>query len=66
LYYGFGGRINTGAGYDGSVAVRGVFGIAWLPRDTPIDVFLELAPSLQLTPGTGFGIDASIGARYYF
>jgi hypothetical protein len=66
LYYGFGGRINSGAGYDGSVAVRGVFGIAWLPHDTPIDVFLELVPSLQLTTSTGFGMDAGIGARYFF
>lgn len=66
LYYGVGGRINTGAGYDASVAVRGVFGIAWLPHHTPIDVFLELVPSLQMTPSTGFGLDAGIGARYYF
>ncbi len=66
LYYGIGGRINTGAGYDGSVAVRGVFGIAWLPHKTPIDVFFELVPSLQLTPASGFGIDAGIGARYFF
>jgi hypothetical protein len=66
LYYGIGGRINTGAGYNSSLAVRGVFGIAWMPRRTPIDVFLEVAPSLQLTSLTGFGIDASIGARYFF
>lgn len=66
LYYGIGGRINTGAGYDESVAVRGVFGIAWLPHNTPMDVFLELVPSLQLTSSTGFGIDAGIGARFYF
>lgn len=66
LYYGFGGRINSGAGYDASVAVRGVIGIAWLPRNTPIDIFLELAPSLQLTSSTGFAIDAGFGARYFF
>jgi hypothetical protein len=66
LYYGIGGRINTGGGYDPSLAVRGVFGIAWLPHNTPIDVFLEVVPSLQLTPSTGFGIDAGIGARYFF
>lgn len=66
LYYGFGERINNGAGYDGSVAVRGVFGIAWLPHNTPIDVFLELVPSFQLTPSTRFGIDVGIGARYFF
>ena len=66
LYYGFGGRINSGAGYDGSVAVRGVFGIAWLPYSTSIDIFLELVPSLQLTSSTGFGMDAGVGARYFF
>jgi hypothetical protein len=66
LYYGFGGRINSGAGYDASTAIRGVFGIAWLPHNTPIDVFLELVPSLQLTSSTGFGLDAGIGARYFF
>jgi hypothetical protein len=66
LYYGFGGRVNSGAGYDGSVAVRGVFGIAWLPHHTPIDVFLEVVPSLQLTSSTGFGMEAGIGVRYFF
>jgi hypothetical protein len=66
LYSGVGGRINTGAGYDASAAVRGVFGIAWLPHQIPIDVFLELVPSLQLVPSTGFGIDAGLGARFFF
>jgi hypothetical protein len=66
LYYGIGGRLNNGGGYRSSLAVRGVFGVAWLPRETPIDVFLELVPSLQVAPSTGFGLDAAIGARYYF
>jgi hypothetical protein len=66
LYTGVGGRINTGAGYSNSAAVRGVIGIAWLPRQTPIDIFLELVPSLQVVPSTGFGIDAGLGIRYFF
>jgi len=66
LYYGIGGRYNSGGGYDGSLGVRGVFGIAWLPRATPIDVFLELVPVFQLTPSTGFGIDAGLGIRFFF
>ncbi|HEX9828843.1 MAG TPA: hypothetical protein VGB10_01415 [Bacteroidota bacterium] len=66
LYYGIGGRLNSGAGYRSSAAVRGVFGIAWLPGETPIDVFLEIVPSLQLSPSSGFGMDAGIGARYFF
>ena len=35
LYYGIGGRLNAGAGYDESLALRGVIGIVWLPLNTP-------------------------------
>jgi hypothetical protein len=66
LYYGIGGRINTGAGYKSSAAVRGVIGIAWMPHETPIDIFLEVVPSLQLTSSTSFAIDAGLGVRYFF
>ena len=59
-------RVNNGGGYDASLAIRGVFGIAWLPHNTRIDVFLELVPSLELTSTTGFGLDAGLGARFYF
>ncbi len=66
LYYGIGGRYNSGGGYEGSLGIRGVFGIAWFPRATPIDVFFELVPVFQVTPLTGLGIDAGLGLRYFF
>lgn len=66
LYYGIGGRFNSHNDDDGSLAVRGVLGIAWMPHETPFDLFLEVAPSLELTPSSGFGIDAAIGARFFF
>jgi hypothetical protein len=66
IYYGIGGRINSGGNYDASLAIRGVIGIAWLPRNTPIDIFLEIVPSLELSPATGGALDAAIGARYFF
>jgi len=66
LYYGIGGRFNTGGDYDGSIGIRGVFGIAWFPHSTPIDVFVELVPVFQLTSSVGFGIDAGLGVRYFF
>jgi hypothetical protein len=66
LYYGIGGRFNSGAGYDDSFGIRGVFGIAWIPRATPIDVFVEIVPVFQITPETGFGFDAAFGVRYFF
>jgi len=66
LYYGIGGRFNSGAGYDASIGIRGVFGIAWFPHSTPIDVFFELVPVLQITANTGLGIDAGLGIRFFF
>jgi hypothetical protein len=66
LYYGIGGRINSGPVYSGTFGVRGVIGIAWLPRSTPLDIFVEAVPTFFLINSTGFGIDAGIGARYFF
>lgn len=66
LYYGIGGRFNSGGGYDGSLGIRGVFGIAWFPRATSIDVFFEIVPVFQVTPLTGLGVDAGLGIRYFF
>lgn len=66
LYTGIGGRINDGGGYKTSVAARGVLGLAWMPHRAPFDIFVELVPSLQVIPETGFGIDAGFGARFYF
>jgi hypothetical protein len=42
------------------------YDIAWLPRETPIDIFVEIVPSFEITPSSGFALDASIGARYFF
>ena len=66
LFYGIGGRIVTGPEYSGTFGVRGIIGIAWLPRSTPLDIFIEVVPTLLLVNSTGFGIEAGIGARFYF
>ncbi len=66
LYYGFGGRFIGGSEDDGSLALRGVLGLAWLPHQTNLDLFVEIAPSLQIVPSSSFLIDAAIGCRYFF
>ena len=66
VYYGIGGRFNTGGGYFNSLAVRFVSGFAWMPKETPIDLFIEFVPSYQLTSEPGWAIDSAIGIRYYF
>lgn len=66
LYYGIGGLIDNGSRFDNIVAVRGVFGIEWIPHQAPLDVFLELVPFIPITVPSGLGLDLGIGARFYF
>ena len=46
--------------------VRGVAGITYLIKNTPLDIFFELAPVIIFTPTTGSGIDVGFGGRVYF
>jgi len=66
LYYGIGGRIKTGRNEDARLGLRMVVGIGYLFRDAPIDLFLEVAPILDLAPSTDFRINAGFGGRFFF
>ncbi len=64
-YVGVGGRL--AAGHDeGILGVRIPFGIAYWMRSAPIEIFLELAPILDLAPATELSANGGIGARFYF
>ena len=64
LYFGIGGKIvladNLGIG------VRVPFGLAYLFESAPIDIFIELVPTLELLPATDIGFEGGIGVRYFF
>lgn len=66
LYFGIGGRLKSHEVADTKIGVRFAIGLAWLPRSAPFDIFLEAAPTLNLTPSTSFEVDAALGARYFF
>ena len=48
------------------LGVRVPLSLYVLPNDYPIDAFIELAPVLELYPGTEFTMDAALGARVFF
>jgi hypothetical protein len=64
LYYGIGGRIRTRT--ETRVGVRIPIGLNYFFEKAPIDIFMEIAPLLDLTPKTEFYVSGGIGARYYF
>lgn len=70
LYIGVGGRIKTKndnkGESDSRFGIRIPVGIAYEPTTTPIDLFVEVVPLLDLTPSSAFTMNAAIGIRYYF
>jgi hypothetical protein len=66
LYAGIGGRIRFRENHDDSVGLRFPIGFTYLFADAPFDVFLELAPILELAPDTDLEAEAALGGRFYF
>lgn len=55
-------------GYFGGGAVVGIqvpLGIAWVPKEYPLDVFLQIEPGITLVPGVANGTGGAIGIRYW-
>jgi hypothetical protein len=81
LYAGFGGVLGIGEGKgfyytehhgfyfrsDNGVGlgVRGVFGINVIPRNSPLEFFLEAGLLVGLSPAFGSAGDVGLGMRYY-
>lgn len=64
LYYGIGGRLIL-AENDAIIGARIPVGINYLFEDSPIGLFLEVAPIINLVPSTDFDVDGGLGVRFY-
>ena len=60
----YNGEWHTGHSVD--LAVRFPVGLDYLFDGAPVDVFFELAPTLDLVPDTWFEVDFGLGGRYWF
>jgi len=47
------------------IAARVMLGINIVPRQTPIEIFLEAGPLIGISPGFGAAIDLGLGIRFY-
>lgn len=47
------------------LGVRGMFGLNFVPRRTPLEFFLEFGVLLGLAPEFGSAVDAALGMRFY-
>lgn len=66
LYVGPGLQLTFIENADTDVALRAPLGVSYMFGDAPIDVFAEVAPTLQLADAAQLRFDGAIGFRYYF
>ena len=64
LYYGIGGRVRVED--EARVGARFVVGASYIFPDAPFDIFLELAPIMDIIPKTELNANAGIGCRFWF
>lgn len=64
LFYGLGARMKFAD--DLTFSLRIPVGIAYEFERTPVEIFLEMVPMIDLIPSTGFQMAGAIGFRYYF
>lgn len=65
LYVGGGAQFMINEASDNDLAFRAPLGINYIFEDAPADVFVEMAPTLQITDPTLLRFDGAIGFRYF-
>lgn len=66
FYYGIGARALFIENADSRIGARVPLGFNYLFADAPLDLFVEIAPILDLVPDTDLNGDGAIGLRFYF
>lgn len=68
FYYGIGVRIlsREGRNVDDKIGVRVPVGVSYLFANSPLELFGEVVPILDLSPDTELDFNGGIGIRFYF
>lgn len=64
VYFGIGGRALLRD--DPVLGVRIPVGLAYMFESAPLDIFLEVAPILNVIPSTDFDVGGGLGIRFWF
>ncbi len=64
FYYGIGARIKVRE--ESKIGIRIPTGIDFILKKSPLDIFAEVVPILDVVPETKISFNLGIGIRYYF
>lgn len=67
VYFGAGGLVRfRDNNRDNQAGVRVPVGLSYMFENTPVDIFAEIGPAIDVTPHTRGEITGGIGIRYWF
>ena len=67
VYFGIGGQARLrDEHFDDEFGLRLPVGVSYLFDHAPVDIFVEVAPIIEMTPEIRGGLTAAIGVRYWF
>jgi hypothetical protein len=70
VYIGVGGKVGIRGKKDNErktiVGIRVPLGVGAQWTSIPLEVYAEVAPGIEVVPGTEFDLTGGVGVRYYF
>ncbi len=68
LRYYYGGGVNVTMGNNGNAGIGGriPLGLEYILEGAPLEIYMDLAPTLDVLPNTHFYLGGSLGLRYIF
>ncbi|PSQ95464.1 MAG: hypothetical protein BRD55_10535 [Bacteroidetes bacterium SW_9_63_38] len=66
VYLGAGAQFTVIEDTDNQFTIRGPVGVDYMLGSAPVDLFVEVAPTLSVTDPTSLRFDGAIGFRYFF
>ena len=65
-YYGVGVEIRFSENFDNGIGIRLPLGIEYALQDQPLELYMDMAPTINIGPSSAFFLSSSMGVRYFF
>ena len=52
--------------FDNGIGIRLPLGIEYALQDQPLELYMDMAPTINIEPSSAFFLSSSMGVRYFF
>tara|TARA_R110000868_G_scaffold198621_2_gene445214 strand:+ start:287 stop:751 length:465 start_codon:yes stop_codon:yes gene_type:complete len=66
FYYGIGLNFLISENTDNGIGIRLPLGIEYTLQEQPLEIYMDIAPTINIEPSSAFFLSSSLGVRYFF